>query len=77
MYYAALIYKMYMNMNKNKTCVLTPLHFETTCLENDGCLVLKGRFTPEQGVLVKKVLELIMDEDFEEQKDVSTETFLR
>ena len=42
---------------------------------DDGdSLVLKGRFTPEQGVLVKKVLELIMDEDFEEQKDVSAET---
>jgi hypothetical protein len=40
----------------------------------DGSLVLKGRFTPEQGLLVKKVLESIMDEDFFEQKDVSAET---
>jgi hypothetical protein len=42
--------------------------------DDDGSLVLKGRFTPEQGVVVKKVLELIMDEDFNEQKDVSAET---
>jgi len=41
--------------------------------END-CLVLKGRFTPDQGAVIKKVLDLIMDEDFEEQKDVSAET---
>jgi hypothetical protein len=42
--------------------------------DDDGSLVLKGRFTPEQGVVVKKVLELIMDEDFLEQQDVSAET---
>jgi len=42
--------------------------------DDDDCLVLKGRFTPEQGVLVKKALELIMDEDFQEQQDVSAET---
>jgi len=39
--------------------------------DDDDCLVLKGRFTPEQGVLVKKVLELIVDEDIQEQRDVS------
>jgi hypothetical protein len=44
-------------------------HFD----ENE-CLVLKGRFTPEQGVVIKKVLERIMDEDFFEQNDVSAET---
>jgi hypothetical protein len=42
--------------------------------DDDGSLVLKGRFTPEQGVQVKKVLESIMDEDFQEQQDVSAET---
>ena len=42
--------------------------------DDDGSLVLKGRFTPEQGLLVKKVLASIMDEDFHEQKDVSAET---
>lgn len=42
--------------------------------DDDDSLVLKGRFTPEQGMLVKKVLESIMDEDFEEQKNVSAET---
>ncbi|MFC1775877.1 DUF222 domain-containing protein [Pseudomonadota bacterium] len=42
--------------------------------DDDETFVLKGRFTPEQGVLVKKVLELIMDEDFQEQLNVSAET---
>jgi hypothetical protein len=42
--------------------------------DDDGSFVLKGRFTPEQGVVIKKVLESIMDEDFQEQKDVSAET---
>ena len=43
--------------------------------DDDGSFVLKGRFTPEQGVVIKKVLESIMDEDFQEQKDVSAETY--
>lgn len=42
--------------------------------DDDGCLVLKGRFTPEQGMVIKKVLDSIMDDDFEEQRDVSAET---
>jgi hypothetical protein len=42
--------------------------------DDDDSLVLKGRFTPEQGMVIKKVLESIMDEDFLEQKDVSAET---
>ncbi len=42
--------------------------------DDDDSLVLKGRFTPEQGLLIKKVLESIMDEDFLEQQDVSAET---
>ena len=42
--------------------------------DDAGCLVLKGRFTPEQGVLIKKVLEMIMDEESREQQDVSAET---
>jgi len=44
--------------------------------DDDGSFVLKGRFTPEQGVVIKKVLESIMDEDFQEQKDVSAETLV-
>jgi len=43
--------------------------------DDDGSFVLKGRFTPEQGVMIKKVLESIVDEDFREQKDVSAETY--
>jgi hypothetical protein len=42
--------------------------------DDDDCLVLKGRFSPDQGMLIKKVLESIVDEDFEEQKGVSVET---
>ena len=42
--------------------------------DDDDSMVLKGRFTPEQGMLIKKVLELILDEDFQEQKDISAET---
>ena len=45
--------------------------------DDDDCLVLKGRFTPDQGAVIKKVLDLIMEEDFQEQKDVSAETFSR
>jgi hypothetical protein len=42
--------------------------------DDDGSFVMKGRFTPEQGMLIKKTLESIMEEDFEEQKNVSAET---
>jgi hypothetical protein len=42
--------------------------------EDDGCMVMKGRFTPEQGMVIKKVLESIMDEGVEEQRNVSAET---
>jgi hypothetical protein len=42
--------------------------------DDDDCLVLKGRFTPEQGAVIRKVLDMIIDEDFEEQKNVSAET---
>ncbi len=42
--------------------------------DDDDYLVLKGRFTPEQGALLKKALESIMDKDAEEQKDVCAET---
>ena len=42
MHYAAFIYKMYMNMIKNKTYVLTLLHFETTCLERPHLCIWRG-----------------------------------
>jgi hypothetical protein len=42
--------------------------------DDDDSLVLKGRFTAEQGLLVKKVLESIMDEGFLEQQDVPAGT---
>jgi hypothetical protein len=43
-------------------------------VDDDESFVLKGRFTSEQGLLVKKVLQSIMDEDFQEQQNVSAET---
>ncbi len=42
--------------------------------DDDGYLVLQGRFTPEQGAVLKKVLDAIMAEDALEQQDVSAET---
>ncbi len=39
-----------------------------------GQFVLHGQLTAEQGAVVKKVLDAIMDEDFEQQKDVPAET---
>lgn len=41
---------------------------------DDGCFIIKGRLTPEQGALLKKALESGMDEEFEERKNVSAET---
>ena len=42
-------------------------------LDND-CFVIRGRLTPEQGALVKKALEAVMDEDYQEQKNVPAGT---
>ena len=46
--------------------------------DDDGSVVLKGRFTPEQGAVITKALDAAMDQLFEEQKqvpeDVSAET---
>ena len=42
--------------------------------DEDDCLVLKGRFPPEQGALIIKALEMAMDRDFAAQDDVSAET---
>jgi hypothetical protein len=38
-------------------------------IDEDGCWVFKGRFTPEQGALIQKALEKVMDEQFEERRD--------
>jgi hypothetical protein len=43
-------------------------------VDDDGSLVLKGRFPPEQGALLKKSLEAAMDDLYEESKDVPAET---
>jgi hypothetical protein len=46
--------------------------------DDDGSWVFKGRFTPEQGALIKKALDAAMEQLFVEQKnvpdDVSAET---
>jgi hypothetical protein len=42
--------------------------------DDDGSMVFKGRFTPEQGAMLKKSLEAAMDDLYEETKDVSAET---
>jgi hypothetical protein len=39
-------------------------------VDDDGCWVMKGRFTAEQGALIQAALESAMDELFEEWKDV-------
>src|SRR6056297_3021856 len=43
-------------------------------VDDDGSYVFKARLTPEQGERVVKAIESAMDEEFEEQKDVSAET---
>jgi hypothetical protein len=47
-------------------------------LDADGLWVLKGRFTPEQGALIRKALEGVLEELFRESRceaqDVSAET---
>ena len=48
---------------------------ELSCyFDTDGCLVLKGRFTPEQGAVIRQALEATMDQLREEHKNVSAET---
>ncbi len=39
-------------------------------IDDDDSWIFKGRFTAEQGVLIKKALEAAADQLFEEQKDV-------
>jgi Domain of unknown function (DUF222)/HNH endonuclease len=36
---------------------------------DDGCWVFKGRFSPEQGALIRKALEKAMDQQFQELQD--------
>ena len=43
-------------------------------MDEDGCWVMHGRFTPEQGERIMKAVDAAMDEIVEEQKDVSAET---
>ena len=43
-------------------------------VDDDGYWVVRGRFTLEQGAVIQKVLERVMEETFQEQRDVSAET---
>ena len=48
---------------------------ELSCyFDEDGFLVLKGRFTPEQGAVIRQALEATLEELHEERKNVSAET---
>ena len=42
--------------------------------DDDGCVVFKGRFSPEQGMGIIKALESAMDDMYEETKDVPAGT---
>jgi hypothetical protein len=42
-------------------------------VDDEGYWVLRGRFTPEQGALIQNALEQVMEEDFQEQKNVAAE----
>lgn len=43
-------------------------------VDRDGCMLLLGRFTPEQGAMIQKALDAVMEEMFAEQKDVPAGT---
>ena len=47
-------------------------------IDEDGCWVVKGRFTPEQGAVIQRALDKAMDQQFEERQnehpDVAAET---
>lgn len=56
---------------ENRRHELRELHWYT---DDDGCMVLQARFTPEQGALVKNAIEAMMETIFDEHKNVSAET---
>ena len=48
---------------------------ELSCwFDEEGFLVLKGRFTPEQGAMIRQALEATLEQLHEERKNVSAET---
>jgi len=47
----------------------------TWYVDDDGCWVFKGRFTPEQGALINAALQSAMEQLFHEQKNVPAEVF--
>lgn len=59
---------------ENRRHDLRELHWHT---DDEGCLVLKARFTAEQGAIVQNAIAVMMETIFLEQKSVSAETFFR
>jgi len=48
---------------------------ELSCyFDSDGFLVLKGRFSPDQGAMIRQALEATLEQLHEERKNVSAET---
>lgn len=56
---------------ENRRHDLRELHWHT---DDEGCLVLKARFTAEQGAIVQNAIAVMMETIFLEQKNVSAET---
>jgi hypothetical protein len=56
---------------ENRRHELRLLHWHT---DDEGCLVLKARLSPEQGAQVTCAIEAMMETLFEEHKNVSAET---
>jgi hypothetical protein len=45
--------------------------------DDDGSFVLKGRFTSEQGALIRQALEAVLEEQFNERKNVPAGMLIR
>jgi len=70
--------RMYRNVKRTEALEMENERFACRELrwytDDDGCLVLQGRLTPEQGAVVRKALEAAMDEETNERKDVPAGT---
>ena len=56
---------------ENERHALRELHW---LFDADGSLVLKGRFSPEQGAVIRQALQSVLEKQYAEQKNVSAET---
>jgi hypothetical protein len=57
--------------HENQRHALRSLQWHT---DESGSLVVRGRFTPEQGAVLVKALERVMEQEWQEQQNVSAET---